>query len=97
MAVTALWSNFHDSLVSTLTGTAIKNRNNSQDIIPVLEAGLGLTYMTWFSNESYQFYAKAGWEEQIWLDYNHNNITAQDNNTGNLSLQGLTVKAGFAF
>ncbi len=106
--VTTLWGSFDNKsnvhvYDETSTGSgeytlinSQSRKENSQDIIPVVEAGLGLTYMTWFYDESYMFSLKAGWEEQIWVNYNHM-INLPSNNTGNLSLHGLTLRAEFAF
>jgi hypothetical protein len=108
LAVTALWGSFHNkSTIKTYDAidfegnvfsetTSVARKQNSQDIIPVIEAGIGLTYMTWFYDESYMFSLKAVWEEQIWVNYNHI-MNMPNNESGNLSMHGLTVEAGFAF
>jgi hypothetical protein len=62
-----------------------------------MEIGLGIAYETWFAQERYQLYAKAGWEEQVWINYNYNTPNGTVNNTGSLTLQGLTAKIGLAF
>ena len=101
LSISTLWSAFYNKSTSKTTfdseSTSHSSKNKSQTILPVIEAGIGLTYMTWFNNEKYQVYAKAGWEQQAWIDYNHNAISGMPNDTGILSIQGLTVKAGFAF
>ncbi len=101
VSVSTLWSAFYNKSTSKVTSDeatpSLSIKNKSQNILPVIEAGIGLTYMTWFNNDSYQLYAKAGWEQQAWIDYNHNSITGLPDNTGMLSIQGLTIKAGFAF
>ncbi len=77
------------------TQLARANRVSSHNIVPIIELGLGLTYMTWFYDESYMFDIKAGWEEQVWINYGeYLNATHTD---GNLSLQGFTLKFGFHF
>ncbi len=100
-AFTALWGNFHNRLTShvVLDGSSESHplRKNSQDIVPVLEAGFGLTYMVWFKQNRYQLYTKAGWEEQIWIGYNKNLINGQTSADGSLTMQGLTWKVGFVF
>jgi hypothetical protein len=77
-----------------ISPTTLNTRQVITEVIPVLELGLGLTYMAWFDNDEYLFQVSAGWEEQVWLDFNHFINTFRN---GNLSLQGLTVKVGFAF
>ncbi len=73
----------------------IRAHNSCHQITPIIELGLGLTYMTWFYDESYMFDIQAGWEEQVWINYGkYLNATSRD---GNLSLQGFTLKFGFHF
>lgn len=100
-AFTALWGSFHNNLTnravlnsSTLTSSLYRS---VQDIVPIFEAGLGLSYVTWFKKNRYQLFAKAGWEEQIWLSYNKNMVNGQMSTSGSLTLQGLTLKLGFVF
>lgn len=100
-AATALWSDFHvrvkDKYTNATTGAEFKDAHTGVTITQVnmvFEAGMGLTYMTWFSNDQYQFKFKAGWEEQVWLNFN--NFTGL-NQSGNLTLQGLTLMASLGF
>jgi hypothetical protein len=106
VAVTALWSDFH----TTLKGVANSNITNLfleegifntyqkiQQVMPVLEAGLGLIYQLWFHQERNLFFAKVGWEGQIWFDYNQIIQPPLAPKCGSLSLQGLTVEVGFTF
>ena len=99
-ALTTLWSDFHCTLedeTTTLTGVETENldtRETITEVIPVLEMELGLTWMTWFHNNDYMLQISAGWEEQVWMNFNH---FVDTNRYGNLSTQGLTVKAEFAF
>ncbi len=94
-AFTALWSDFHihqkQNLTETFYGaqTSQLTKESLQTVIPVLEAGLGLSYITWWEQSRYRFEFRAGWEEQIWLDFNHFMTLG---GTGNLSVQGLTLK-----
>lgn len=101
IAVTALWSSIHNQCTSNFRTDSITTTNSpktvTQTILPVIETSVGVTYMNWFYNEAYQLYAKAGWEEQIWIDYNQNTPAGLLNNTGNLTIHGLTVKLGFVF
>jgi hypothetical protein len=39
----------------------------------------------------------AGWETQVWFNQNNFIFLMNNNAPGNLSLQGFTLKAGFAF
>ncbi|MBM3198476.1 MAG: hypothetical protein FJZ58_04385, partial [Chlamydiae bacterium] len=89
IACTGLWSNFHDRIASIKTTT--------QTVIPILELELGVNYITWLSQDRYQLYAKAGWEEQVWIGYNHMPVQGISTTSGNLSMQGLTLQIGWAF
>ncbi len=101
LAVTALWGSFHNTLINQFTldgsSSSISCYKNTQDIIPVVEMGLGLSYMVWFKQDRYQFYTRGGWEEQIWVGYNKNLINGMTSVYGSLTLQGLTLKAGLVF
>lgn len=103
---TALWSDFHvraktktvallpPNQTSSITTTNLNTEESIQEVMGVLEASLGLTYMTWFHRDEYQFQVQAGWEEQVWLNFNH---FVENPKSGDLSLQGLTIKASFKF
>ncbi len=101
MAFTALWSDFHtrakDRFTDVATGLSIDTVNTRVSITEinmVFETNLGLAYMTWFNDDKCQFSLRAGWEEQIWFNLNHfSNVGA----VGNLTMHGLTVKAGIGF
>ncbi len=101
LSITALWGSFHNTFINkfTLNGdfSSRSYYRNTQDILPVIEAGLGLSYMVWFKQNQYQFYTKAGWEEQIWIGYNKNIVNGMSSSCGSLTLQGLTWKLGLAF
>jgi len=99
-AFSALWADFQIHQKQNLTGTVVGHQTTQftegsyQTVIPVFEAGLGVSYITWFDCSRYRFEFRAGWEEQIWLDFNHYMTLG---GTGNLSLQGLTLKAMLNF
>ena len=99
-AFSALWSDFHIHQKQNLTGsvvgeqTTLHTQESFQTVIPVLEAGLGLSCITWWDSNRYRFEFRAGWEQQIWLDFNHYMTLG---GTGNLSLQGLTLKTMLNF
>ena len=101
IAATALWSDFHVKAKDRVTNPSIGSSTTTlhtkeviTEVIPVFETGLGLTYMAWFDDEQYLFSVSAGWEEQIWLDFNN---FVDYSRSGNLSVHGLTIKLGFAF
>jgi hypothetical protein len=100
IALTAFWSDFHVTSRDEVTlpdGSEINTLNTHetfQEVTSVVETGIGLAYMTWFCDDSCAFDLRAGWEEQIWMDFNR---FVDVGDVGNLSLHGLTIKAGVAF
>jgi len=105
IAGTALWSDFHVrefNKVQSLTDDVgpVVTLNTEEvvlQVIPVFEFALGLQYMTWVGcNCDYYIQFSAGWEAQIWCDFNQL-LYLHPTRSGNLSLHGLTAKAEFAF
>lgn len=100
-AVTTLWSDFHIKVADYVTETTSGNtqtrdtRETFQTVMPILEAGLGLAYITWWDQSRYRFQIQAGWEEQVWLDYNHFMRLGQSG--GSLTVQGLTSRIMLTF
>lgn len=97
LAITALWSSIHNTFSFRGIDSDRAGKQKTQTILPVIEAGLGISYRKHFHENRYMFYAKAGWEEQIWIGYNYNMPNGTPNTTGNLTLQGVTLQAGLAF
>jgi hypothetical protein len=99
IAFTTLWANFHtkaqDKLTESIMGQyqSLDLHYAIQSLVPVIETGLGLAYVTWFSDNDYRFQLQAGWEHQVWTDMNYFQLSR----SGALSAQGLTVKAALAF
>ncbi len=102
ISAAAMWSSFktHIDSVNTITDLGTPTFLNTDgrlfEVLPVLELGLGIEYTQWFHNDTCLFFARAGWEEQIWSDFNQF-VFPLDRLHGNLSLQGLTIEAGFTF
>jgi len=90
IAITALWSSIHNTLSSVY-------RASTQTILPIMECQVGLFCQTPLSQDRYFLYAQAGWEEQIWLNYNHMNIHGLLDTTGTLTIQGLICRLGLVF
>ncbi len=67
------------------------------NVTAILEWSLGLRYETAFHCDDYLFMVQAGWEQQVWFGQNQFVYFLNNNSNGNLSFQGLTVKAGFYF
>ncbi len=97
-ACTLLWSDFHarekDYTETTNLGITV-NLNTLQTVRkvnPVLEAGLGISYVMWNCDNSYRFQFQLGWEEQVWFDFNQIRVA-----NNNMSLHGLTGNFNFTF
>lgn len=99
LALSAMYTYFKDKLHEDVYNAAgvqtnyVEQKRSFHDVTPVLELGLGLTYMSWFYDEAYMFEVKAGWEEQVWFDTNHFLAGGE----GNMTTQGFTLKVGFHF
>lgn len=101
-AFSALWSNFHSKREDNYAAPGFDKeevtdyRRSLQTLTEVLELGLGFRYDTTFFVGDYAFYLQAGWEEQIWFNQNQF-LDTRDTRTGNLTMHGLSVKAGLMF
>jgi hypothetical protein len=99
LALSTLWSDFHikvtDQLLEIYGGQfePLNLYSSVQTVIPIIETGFGLAYITWFCDNGYRLQIQAGWEMQIWTDINY----AQQQGSGSLSTQGLTLKTGLTF
>jgi hypothetical protein len=98
----AMWSDFDnhrkDSFASATTAKyhTMHNHNHFYTLTEVVELGIGFRYDTTFFVGDYEFYLQAGWEEQIWFNQNQF-FDLNDDHSGNLTFQGLSVKAGLMF
>lgn len=99
LSLTSFWAHFHvknyDTVTETLEGeyTTKKLNYNVVSVIPVIETGIGLAYISWFSDNRFRLQVQLGWETQIWTEFNY---FTQDG-FGSLAMQGMTVKAGLTF
>jgi len=102
-ALTALWNRFKETReveINTPAGTEYDSediKDKVYDVTAVLEIGLGLFFEWAFSNDAYMFSLAAGWEDQIWFNQNNMIFLMNNNAPGNLSFQGFTLRAEFAF
>ncbi len=101
LAISELYGQFEvtrkDIEGGTTPGIALFVRNNFHTIKPVLEMALGVRYETFFSDDRYQLFFQAGWEEQMWFDQNQFIDNGFRGSRGDLVFQGLDIKAGFSF
>lgn len=102
-AFSALINNFKSDRKDTFSSTFVpENTNfnakvhNDHAVTGVLELGLGLRFDTTFHDDDLLFFLQAGWEEQIWFDYNRF-FFAEGVPPSNMTLEGLTVKTGIYF
>lgn len=105
-ALSALWSQYQSNRKDTeqqvvpTTGTKttlLSTNNDFHTVTPVLEMDLGLRWETWFSDDDYHFLIQAGWEEQVWFNFNNLARFIGESVNGNLTTQGLTLKFRFDF
>jgi hypothetical protein len=105
-AASCLWSSFKnhtrtsfkgfftDPVTGAITPISAISGNIGRSfhtVTPVIEVGLGLTYMMFFHEDTSALTLSAGWEEQVWIGFNGGYPS------GNLSLQGFTFKVGYEF
>ncbi len=105
------WSAFANFALSeawTKFDVERKDRGNGATILhlhydrytmtPILELGVGLRWDIWWNEDSYHASIQAGWEEQMWWDFNRfYSVNLPDSSLGNLSMQGLTARFRFDF
>ncbi|MCH9612060.1 MAG: hypothetical protein S4CHLAM102_05430 [Chlamydiia bacterium] len=104
-AMSALWSKFNvrEKLRTRLLSSNsnyLYNANTSSKfhvVVPVLELGLGLRFEAPVFRDMYHFMLQAGWELQEWWSMNNINNVYVDGARGDLTLQGLTIKARLDF
>ncbi len=100
LALTSFWGRFHVKnsceVTETLEGTyeTLHLNYTTHTLVPVIETGLGLAYITWFNEDRLRMQVQLGWEQQIWTDFNY---FTQGQGYGNLAIQGMTLKAGLTF
>lgn len=105
LGLDALYGQFQDTVLSfqsidSQTTLKQSQRCNLHTISPILEFALGVRYETFFSNDRYQLFAQAGWDQQVWFNQTHFIVGLASGSgqiSGNLVLQGLNVKFGFSF
>ncbi|MBS0604475.1 MAG: hypothetical protein JSS60_05490 [Verrucomicrobia bacterium] len=106
LAVSGMWTTFQNhsktsfkgtitdpttGAVSSVSGVTANIGRSFHTVTPVIELGLGLTYMAFFHQDAYALTVSAGWEEQMWIGFNGGFPG------GSMSQQGFTFKAGFEF
>ncbi|MCB1110439.1 MAG: MOMP family protein [Chlamydiia bacterium] len=105
LALCAAWSKFdmerRDRGTNDLTNTTVTLAHLNYDrysMVPIMELGVGLRWEMWFNQDSYHALIQAGWEEQIWWNFNRFfHVFSPFSTMGNLMYQGLTLKFRFDF
>jgi hypothetical protein len=106
-ALSALWSRFEIRRKDFNTRDFVNEPENEilhlhtentvRSLKAVLELTIGLRYDVWWSDDDYHFGLQAGWEEQLWFSHNQHYKVLEEGAHGDLTLQGLTVKARLDF
>jgi hypothetical protein len=95
LAVSGMWTQYRNvgktAYSGTMSGLTSYISSSTHSITPVVELGLGLTYITRFYNEAYALTISGGWEQQMWIGFNGGR------RGGAMTLQGLTLQVGFEF
>jgi len=77
--------------------TPVQVKEQTHQIIPVLELAIGLRKDVWFYDDHVHIGIQAGWEEQIWWNQNQFCVNPGISRDGNLFLQGLTARLRIDF
>ncbi len=90
------------SAVSVVTQTIpLALHNSFHSIKPVIDWMLGMQWESWFYNNRMKLLVRAAWEEQVWINQNAlpEVFFQQSYNArgGDLSIEGLTIRARFDF
>jgi hypothetical protein len=85
------YKGFTTATLENFTGQTANIKRSFLTVTPVIELGLGFTYMMFFHKDAYALTLSAGWEEQMWIGFNGGSPG------GNLTLQGFTFNIGFEF
>lgn len=103
-----LWGRFDTSTQVKNTNSTAGYMQNTADIQygiqSIFDVEMGIRWQMSFDDNTYAFLLQAGWEEQIWLNHTRfirvtgdQTPVASNSQTGDLSLQGFTIRARFYF
>ena len=98
-----LWGQFNLNRKDTTTAAGVTTSRvnvavNPHTFEPVLGLAAGLRWEDWVSNNRYHYLFQAGWEHQLWILQNELiKVNGEVGHTGDLVLQGLTVRASLDF
>jgi hypothetical protein len=97
LAFSGLWSFIKTSETQVTDDiTTVNTTQHIQQLVNVVEWGIGFDYTTWIYDNDCQFTLRAGWEQQAWI-HAANFIDTNYVSTSDMNIQGLTVKADFRF
>ncbi len=103
LALSILWGQFdldrkERVTVNNVTTSVLDTGAKPHTAEPVANIGAGFRYDVWFSQDRFHFMLQAGWEHVLWILHNEviKNISEPDH-SGDLYLQGVTIKARFDF
>lgn len=100
----ALWGQFdvhrkdrEKQSISAEDFVLLDRTNEFYTLKPVVEACIGFRFDHWFCRNRWHLRLEAGWEEQLWFSQNQFFHSFEESAHGDLSLQGLTLKARLDF
>jgi hypothetical protein len=109
MAWTAMWTDYTeisrkdtiDNPTAQGNGNPLIQMNENMDdhysVKWIGEIELGLRWEIWFYDDNYHFAIQAGWEEQVWLNWNLLNTRWDPDHWEDLNFHGLNLKFRFDF
>lgn len=105
-ALSEVWSQFRASrkdteerlpLFANQPDVIFWSQNNLYTMTTFCEMALGLRWEKWWSDDEYHFLAQIGWEEQYLMNFGQWARLMGEQTSGDLSLQGMTIKLRFDF
>jgi hypothetical protein len=105
LGLSTLWTHYKINRNDVVFNASLENDRTSlvcasdcrHPVQSVLETSLGVRWDTDLCCGDYGFYVDIAWEQQVWYNHNYFINSVVNQNHGDLTLQGLTVGAGFSF
>lgn len=86
-----------ESKKEDLVPQKVSLKDTVEALKPVIETSAGLCWDNWFDDDNYHIGVKLGWEDQVWFGNNNLLTYKVGQESGNLTFQGLTLKARLDF
>ena len=102
ISASLVYTSYYDlSLTSTINTTTVTDStpNNLNILRPLTSMFLGLSWDKGFGDSNYRLWLTTGWDFKLLWNYSMIDFTTTNGNetSGNLTLQGLNIRLGFAF